>query len=157
MWEILVEIGMKSLTTAEEVEEVINQKDKTVLCFVNSVCGCAAGSARPGVALALQNALIPDELVTVFAGMDQEAVARTREFMGGIAPSSPNVVVFKNGEPVYVMERRHIERMAPQEIAGHLTTFFDENCTNQGPSVSREVYNNLLEVDVCGCSLSTNT
>ena len=156
MWEILVDIGMTSLTTVAEVEEVVNQKDKTVLCFVNSVCGCAAGSARPGLALALQNAKIPDELVTVFAGMDQEAVARIRDFMPSIAPSSPNVVIFKNGEPIYVMERQHIERMAPQEIASHLSSFFDEHCTGQGPSVPREVYDNLLEVDVCGCSLSTN-
>src|SRR5690554_49596 len=95
MWEELANVGVKPLTTAEDVDKVLGKKEGTVLCIVNSVCGCAAGGARPGASLSLQNELIPDELVTVFAGMDQEAVAQARSYMDQIPPSSPCIAVFK--------------------------------------------------------------
>jgi putative YphP/YqiW family bacilliredoxin len=153
MWEELARVGVKPLTTAEEVDDVINEESGTVLCVVNSVCGCAAGGARPGVALALQNEIIPDELVTVFAGMDQEAVGRAREKMVGIRPSSPCIALFEKGKPVFVIERHHIERMTPVDIANALGKIFAEKCSRKGPSVPREVFEGNEHVDTCGSSI----
>lgn len=154
MWEELARVGVRPLTTPEEVDAVINEDSTTVLCVINSVCGCAAGGARPGVALALQNDIIPDELVTVFAGMDQEAVARVREKMVGVRPSSPCIALFEKGKPTYVIERQHIERMTPVDIANALGKIFAEKCTRKGPSVSREVFESNAHVDTCGSSLA---
>ena len=135
MWEELANVGVRPLTTAEAVDEVLSKDSGTVLCVVNSVCGCAAGGARPGVTLALQGDVIPDELVTVFAGMDQEAVARARGYMEPVPPSSPCIAVFKDGKPLHVLERRHIERMTAIDIANNLTQVFQQiwmtrNCSS---------------------------
>ncbi|MCL4217888.1 MAG: BrxA/BrxB family bacilliredoxin [Candidatus Hydrogenedentes bacterium] len=152
MWQELAQAGIKPLTTPEEVDAAI-AKEGTTLVVLNSVCGCAAGNCRPGVMLALQNEIIPDQNVTVFAGMDTEAVQRMREYMGDIPPSSPNVVLFKDGKPVHTLERRHIERMTAVDIANTLRELFARECSAQGPSVSREEFEKLNPVNVCGSSI----
>lgn len=154
MWEELQNVGIRPLTQPEEVDAVLGKQSGTALCVVNSVCGCAAGGARPGVSLALQNDVIPDELVTVFAGMDQEATARAREYMTGVAPSSPCIALFKDGAPVFVLERRHIERMTVVDIANHLAEAFRTYCERQGPSVPPETFQANDHVDTCGSSIS---
>ena len=154
MWEELANVGVRPLTTAEDVDTVLGKDEGTVLCVVNSVCGCAAGGARPGVALALQGEIIPDELTTVFAGMDQEAVAQARGYMDGVVPSSPCIALFKDGKPIHVLERRHIERMTAVDIANNLSAVFKETCSRKGPSVSPEVFNSNDHVDTCGSSIS---
>jgi len=154
MWEELANVGVRPLTTEEEVDAVLGKDSGTVLCVVNSVCGCAAGNARPGVSLALQSDVIPDELTTVFAGMDQEAVARARSYMDGVAPSSPCVALFKDGKPIHVLERRHIERMTAIDIANNLTAVFKETCARKGPSVPPEVFNSNEHVEACGSTIS---
>lgn len=154
MWEELVAVGIRPLKTPAEVDEALTRASGTALCVVNSVCGCAAGNARPGVMLALQNDIIPDELVTVFAGMDGEATARAREHMKGIAPSSPCIALFKEGQPVRVLERRHIERLTAVEIANTLQEEFNKHCKRQGPSVPAEKFEAISPVQACGSSLS---
>lgn len=153
LWQELAAIGVTPLTTPAEVDQVLDQAEGTTLVMVNSVCGCAAGSARPGVALALQNKVIPDRLVTVFAGVDMEATARAREFMKGIPPSSPCVALFKDGQLVYMLERRHIEGNPAQLIAEHLRSAFDQTCARPGPSVAPEVFAKTFGLDAqpeCG-------
>src|SRR5690242_10967535 len=108
MWEELAQCGVAPLKTAADVDAAIANPG-TTLAVVNSICGCAAGGARPGVTQALQGAVIPDHLTTVFAGVDMEATARARELMPEVAPSSPSVALFKDGSLAYVLERRHIE------------------------------------------------
>ncbi|MCF6287199.1 MAG: BrxA/BrxB family bacilliredoxin [Candidatus Hydrogenedentes bacterium] len=154
MWEELANVGVRPLTTTEEVVAAIGKDSGTVLCVVNSVGGCAAGGARPGVALALQSEIIPDDMVTVFAGMDQEAVAQARDFMDGVVPSSPCIALFKDGKPIHVLERRHIERMTAIDIANNLTDVFKETCDRKGPSVAPEVFDSNDHVDTCGSSIS---
>ena len=153
MWEELADVGVRPLATAEEVDQALAQNTGTALCIINSVCGCAAGGARPGVTLALQNELIPDELVTVFAGMDQEAVARARHYMEPVPPSSPCIAIFENGKPIHVLERRHIERMTAIDIANNLRQVFNEKCTGKGPSVPPEVFDNNESIQACGSTI----
>ncbi|MBI1317977.1 MAG: BrxA/BrxB family bacilliredoxin [Candidatus Hydrogenedens sp.] len=153
MWQELANVGVRPLNSADAVDAVLSKTEGTVLCVVNSVCGCAAGGARPGVTLALQNDLIPDELVTVFAGMDQEAVAQARGYMSQIAPSSPCIALFKDGQPIHVLERRHIERMSAVDIANNLSAVFNETCQRKGPSVAPEVYDANDSPQICGSSI----
>lgn len=134
----LEDVGVKPLTTAEEVEKALGEKTGTTLVVVNSICGCAAGSARPGVALALQNTKIPDRMYTVFAGVDREATERAREHMKDVPPSSPSVALFKDGELTFMMPRQYIEGRSEQEVASALNEAFDKVCSAEGPSVSRE-------------------
>lgn len=125
----LTSAGFNELKTAEEVENLLSNNKGTTLVVVNSVCGCAAGTARPGVKLAIQRSEAkPDNLVTVFAGVDKEAVAKTREFMLPYPPSSPSVALFKDGELVHVVERHHIEGRSAEMIAKHLEHVFEEFC-----------------------------
>ncbi len=138
MWRELEEIGVRSLATPEAVDEAMKQTDGTTLILVNSVCGCAAGSARPGLALALQNDIIPDRLYTVFAGVDRPATDRAREHMGDVPPSSPSVALFKDGELAFMMPRRFIEGRTEAEVAEMLIEAFNTHCTRRGPSVPRE-------------------
>ncbi len=152
MWEELANIGVQPLTTPEEVEQVMSETEGTTMVVVNSVCGCAAGNCRPGVALALQHDKIPDRMVTVFAGMDTEAVAKAREYFG-FQPSSPNIVLFKDGQLAGALQRMHIEQMTAVDIANTLTNAFDEICTRQGPSVPPEVFDKNEHVDQCGSSI----
>ncbi len=149
----LINIGVASLTTTEEVDKAVKKTPGMALVVVNSVCGCAAGNCRPGVALALQNDKIPDTLGTVFAGVDMEAVAHVRELMDGVPPSSPCIAMFKDGEIAGVLERRHIEQMTAADIGTALKKAFDEHCTRQGPSVPQDVFDENESVKSCGSSI----
>lgn len=119
--------GFEDLTTVEAVEDFVAKKG-TTLVVVNSVCGCAAGGARPGVVASLNNDKKPENLGTVFAGFDKEATTRAREFMFPFPPSSPSVALFKDGELVHMLERHHIEGHGPMMIAENLKSAFDEFC-----------------------------
>jgi putative YphP/YqiW family bacilliredoxin len=124
----LTAIGVKETRTPEEVDEAITRTPGTTMVIVNSVCGCAAGKARPGVAMALGHSVKPDQVVTVFAGADVEATERARSYFKGYAPSSPSIALMQNGEVVYMMERHDIEGRDASQIAGVLTEAFDRLC-----------------------------
>jgi|ERR1043165_1965931 putative YphP/YqiW family bacilliredoxin len=128
MREELTRLGVEELRTPEQVEEAIKNSKGTLMVVVNSICGCAAGKARPGVALALQHTPRPDKVATVFAGGDIEATERARSYFTGYPPSSPSIALLKDGELVYMMERRQIEGRMPQQIAEELTAAFDKFC-----------------------------
>ncbi|MDP8243555.1 MAG: BrxA/BrxB family bacilliredoxin [Candidatus Hinthialibacter antarcticus] len=145
----LVSVGITALSTPEDVDQAVAQ-DGAVLIVINSVCGCAAGGARPGVTQALQHAKIPTHLYTAFAGVTTEAVGRVREHMAEIPPCSPCIALFKEGKPVHVLERRHIEQMDANAIATNLTQVFDQVCDREGPSISKEEYDKLQSVKMCG-------
>ncbi|GEM53219.1 BrxA/BrxB family bacilliredoxin [Empedobacter brevis] len=117
--------GFEDLTTAEQVEAAIKQEG-TTLVMVNSVCGCAAGAARPGVVMSLANEKVPAHLTTVFAGFDKDAVAKAREFFAPFPPSSPAVALFKDGELVHMLERHHIEGHSAEAIAENLKAAYNE-------------------------------
>jgi putative YphP/YqiW family bacilliredoxin len=119
--------GFTSLTTAEAVENAI-QKEGTTLVVVNSVCGCAAGTARPGAIASLQMDRKPTQLTTVFAGVDKEATEKAREFMIPFPPSSPSIALFKDGVIVHMLERHHIEGRSAEMIAANLMGAFEEYC-----------------------------
>lgn len=123
----LTAVGFEDLTTPDAVNSAINSKG-TVLVMVNSVCGCAAGAARPGVKLAVNNAKHPDKITTVFAGFDTEAVAEARKHFAPYPPSSPAIALFKDGKLVHFVERHHIEGRSAQIIADNLKMAFDEFC-----------------------------
>ena len=125
----LTSIGVKELTTPEEVEENFEAAQKgTALIVVNSVCGCAAGLCRPGVAHALQNEAKPDHLFTVFAGQDKEATAKAREYFAPYPPSSPSIALMKDGKLVHFIERHSIEDRSAEEISAELTGAFNHYC-----------------------------
>lgn len=149
----LARIGVDPLTVPEEVDRLIRDTPGTTLLVINSVCGCAAGNARPGTALALQHKTIPDNLATVFAGVDIESVARARELMPGVPPSSPCIALFDNGTLVRILERRHIEQMTAVEVGDALIESFDTFCTREGPSVPKEIFEQNEHVDRCGSSI----
>jgi len=127
MREDLASAGFEELYTAQSVENAINQ-DGTILVVVNSVCGCAAANARPGAKISLQNEKKPDNLVTVFAGVDTEAVDMARSLMVPFPPSSPSMALFKNGELVHMIERHHIEGRPAEMIAENLKEAYNEFC-----------------------------
>jgi len=124
----LAEKGFAELTTAEDVKSVLNKNEGTTLLVVNSVCGCAAGGARPGVLMSLQHTKKPDNCVTVFAGVDQEATKTAREFLLPYPPSSPAIALFKDGKIVHMLERHHIEGRSPQMIAQSLAMAYEQYC-----------------------------
>ncbi|HEY4390377.1 MAG TPA: BrxA/BrxB family bacilliredoxin [Paenibacillus sp.] len=124
----LTTLGITELRTPEEVETALPTAKGTALVVVNSVCGCAAGQCRPGVAQALQNESVPDQLFTVFAGQDKEATAKAREYFAPYAPSSPSIALMKDGELVHFIERHQIEDRSATEIAADLTSAFDRFC-----------------------------
>jgi putative YphP/YqiW family bacilliredoxin len=125
----LTSAGFKELKTPEEVEQYLKNQEGTALLVINSVCGCAAGAARPGVKWALQNsAKKPNNLATVFAGVDKEAVSKAREFTLPYPPSSPSIALFKDGELVHFVERHHIEGRNAMMIGQHLVEVFEEYC-----------------------------
>jgi putative YphP/YqiW family bacilliredoxin len=125
----LTSAGFKELKTPEEVESELTGQKGTTLLVINSVCGCAAGAARPGIKWALQNSdKKPATLATVFAGVDKEAVAKAREFTLPYPPSSPSIALFKDGELVHFIERHHIEGRNAQMIGQHLVEVFEEYC-----------------------------
>jgi putative YphP/YqiW family bacilliredoxin len=123
----LTSAGFEDLKTPEQVDKAF-ARPGTVLCMVNSVCGCAAGAARPGVKRALQGGKRPDHLVTVFAGVDFEAVAQARQHFLPYPPSSPSIALFKDGKLVHFVERHHIEGRTAEMIADHLRMAFEEYC-----------------------------
>ncbi len=149
----LTVVGFEHLNTPADVDTAVQSTKGVVMCVINSVCGCAAGAARPGIAAALQNRVIPDKLVTVFAGMEHEAVARVRELHAPAPPSSPAIVFFKDGKLAGVMERGHIEGRPPQEIARDLVSAFDKFCTKSGPSIPPDKFAALDFAKVCGSSI----
>jgi putative YphP/YqiW family bacilliredoxin len=125
----LTTAGFKELKTSQDVENHLKDQKGTTLLVINSVCGCAAGAARPGVKWALQNSSKkPDSLATVFAGVDKEAVAKAREFTLPYPPSSPSIALFKDGELVHFVERHHIEGRNAMMIGQHLVEVFEEYC-----------------------------
>ncbi len=154
MREELEAAGAVSLRTPEEVDKALSGQSGTALVVVNSVCGCAAGGARPGAVAALQNRTIPARIYTVFAGVDREATARAREYMDGYAPSSPSIALFKDGKVVFMMERHHIEGSYPDQIAGTLAAQFDAHCEAEGPSIPPEEFESLQFVQMCGSELA---
>ncbi len=124
----LNDIGVQSLTTPDQVIETLDNSEGTILLVVNSVCGCAAANARPGVNMALQNEKKPSGLATVFAGVDKEATEKAREFLLPYPPSSPSIALFKDGKLVHFLERHHIEGRSAEIIAANLKMAFDHFC-----------------------------
>jgi putative YphP/YqiW family bacilliredoxin len=128
MREELTRIGVEELKTPEQVDETLNNSKGTVMVVVNSICGCAAGKARPGIARALQHSVRPDKVATVFAGADIEATEKARSYFTGYEPSSPSIALLKDGKLVYMMERRQIEGKDASQVASELTQAFDQHC-----------------------------
>lgn len=128
MKEELTQVGFADLTSPDQVDQVLNDKSGTVLIMVNSVCGCAAANARPGVRMSLDNAKVPTKLTTVFAGVDREATEQARKYFLPYPPSSPSIALFKDGRLVHFVERHHIEGVPAQAIAENLQAAYDEFC-----------------------------
>jgi putative YphP/YqiW family bacilliredoxin len=124
----LTRLGIEETRTAEQVDAILGEKKGTVLVVVNSVCGCAAGMARPAVAMALESDVKPDRMITVFAGNDREATQRAREYFVGFRPSSPAIALMKDGEVVKMLERWQIEGRHAHDVAAELTAAFNEHC-----------------------------
>jgi putative YphP/YqiW family bacilliredoxin len=127
----LTRLGVQETRTPEAVDAMLGAHSGTVLMVINSMCGCAAGRARPGIALALRHAVVPDTVATVFAGGDLEATARVREYLRDYPPSSPAVALFRAGTPVFMLQRHQIEHRDAPEIAKALTEAFDQFCGQQ--------------------------
>lgn len=151
----LIAVGFEELITPEDVDRVLeNNDEETVLVLINSVCGCAAGSARPGVSVALQHNIIPDRFVTVFAGQDKAAVAHLRQQnLNEFPPSSPCIVLLKNSKVLNILHRHDIEGRSPEEIADKLTVIFEQQCSKNGPSISPEDYAQLVHAVACGSKI----
>ncbi len=127
--EELTKNGFTHLTTPTKVEETLNDSKDSLLLLINSVCGCAAGSARPALYAAIKHVEVPPKmLVTVFAGVDKEATDKAREYMKPYPASSPSIALFKEGELVHFIERQYIENNTPQYLAEHLVAIFKEHC-----------------------------
>jgi len=124
----LTQAGVKSLATAADVDAVLGSKQGTALVVVNSVCGCAAANARPGVILAMRHKKLPQKVVTVFAGVDRDATDRARSYFKGYMPSSPSMALIKDGQCIFMLQRHEIEGRDPQAIAKRLTDVFDQHC-----------------------------
>ncbi len=156
MREELVAVGFKELLTPEAVDLALLDPANTkgiTLVVLNSVCGCAAGNARPGVAFALQNSLIPDRLLTVFAGMEKAAVARLREILAPHPPSSPSMALFKDGKLAAMIHRKDIEIRTADQVAELLVKLFSQFCEAVGPSIPAEQYAKLEMASYCGSTL----
>jgi len=129
----LTSAGIAEARTTDDVNQAVQQKG-TVMVVVNSVCGCAAGKMRPGVRAAIQHGVRPERMITVFAGQDREATETARSFFTGYPPSSPSIGILRDGQLVYMMERRDIEMSSPEMIASALTRAFDQFCARQAAS-----------------------
>jgi putative YphP/YqiW family bacilliredoxin len=152
MWQELAAVGVEPLKTPEQVDAALAPSG-TVLVIVNSVCGCAAGQARPGAMHALQNAVIPDRYVTVFAGVDRDAVERAREHMAGYPPSSPSMGLFKDGKLVFMLQRTDLQQMNEQQVSTALRQAFDQHCAKPGPSIDAETYQKIRPYQGCGSQI----
>ncbi len=128
MREELTKAGAKELRTAADVDAALADKNGTALVVVNSVCGCAAGKMRPGVRRALQNAVRPDRVYTVFAGQDKDATERARQHFGAVPPSSPSLALFRNGALMHFVPRSEIESRTAEDIAQQLSSAFEQYC-----------------------------
>lgn len=128
MKEDLTNVGFNELTTSEQVDEMIQHTEDSLLVVVNSVCGCAAGNMRPGVKLSLSNEKVPATLATVFAGVDTDATAQARKYFLPYPPSSPSIALFKDGKLVHFLERHHIEGGTAQMIAENLAEAYNQYC-----------------------------
>jgi putative YphP/YqiW family bacilliredoxin len=154
MRDALLAVGLSELLTAKDVEEAIDIEDnKTALVIINSVCGCAAGSARPGISLALQNEIIPDKLYTGFAGQEKDAVNRIRLQLDGFPPSSPCIALFKDGKILHFMQRHQIEGRTAEEISNEWKDIFNQHCSNKGPSISPENFAEVNHAVACGSKI----
>ena len=127
----MTDMGARELRTAAAVDDVVKNSSGVVMMVVNSVCGCAAGKARPGIAKALQNKNRPDVVATVFAGADIDATDRARQYFTGYGPSSPSIGLLREGKLIYMMERSFIEMRDAEMIAQELVRAFDQHCTRQ--------------------------
>ncbi|HEX9982166.1 MAG TPA: BrxA/BrxB family bacilliredoxin [Thermoanaerobaculia bacterium] len=127
----LTRLGIQETRTPEEVDAVLASRQGTVLVVVNSVCGCAAGNARPAVAMALETEALPDKMITVFAGNDRDATTRAREYFVGFRPSSPSIALIKDGEVVKMFERWNIEGRPAHDLAAELVAAFNEHCVKE--------------------------
>jgi putative YphP/YqiW family bacilliredoxin len=128
MREELTRLGVEELRTASEVDQVLGAKQGTVMVVVNSVCGCAAGRMRPAVRLALEHGVLPEKVVSVFAGQDKDATEQARRYFEGYPPSSPSIGLLRDGKLVYFMQRMDIENREAEDIAVDLTAAFDKFC-----------------------------
>ena len=138
MREELTRLGFRELTTPEEVDRAVAEASEPMLLVVNSICGCAAGVARPGVALSLKNPAAPRKLATVFAGQDVEATARARAYFDGLPPSSPQVAILAKGRLLFMLQRHEIEGRTPEQIAAALTAAYEKlQAGGGGPSSPR--------------------
>ncbi len=144
--EELVATGFQQLMTPADVDSALDrQDDKVVLVILNSVCGCSARVGRPGAILSLLNKVVPDSLVTVFAGMEKEAVTHFRtKYLSGLTPSSPNIAIFKNGQLAFILHRYQIERMEASEIADDLATVYNSICTSEQDQATAEKLRHFL-------------
>jgi putative YphP/YqiW family bacilliredoxin len=138
MREDVTRLGVKELRTVAEVDESLGAGEGTALVFINSVCGCAAGAARPALALAFRHAVKPQHLYTVFAGQDLDAVARARSYFAEYQPSSPSIALLRDGEVVHFVHRHMIEGRGPETIARDLVAAFDRHCSRESGVGSRE-------------------
>src|SRR4029453_2030455 len=130
MREDLTLLGFEELRTPEAVDATVRNSSGTLMVVVNSICGCAPGKARPGIALALQSAVKPDKMATVFAGADIEATERARSYFTGYGPSSPSIAILKDGKLVYMLERFQIEGSDARAVAEELKLAFDQHCAS---------------------------
>jgi putative YphP/YqiW family bacilliredoxin len=128
MREDLIRLGVEELRSAADVDAAMTGTKGSLMVFVNSVCGCAAGKARPGLALALRHGVRPDRLASVFAGFDVDATTRARHYFKGVMPSSPSVAILRDGALVYMLERHQIENRTAEQIAAELSRAFQEHC-----------------------------
>ncbi len=128
MREELTRLGVEELRTASEVDSVLSRKEGTVMVVVNSICGCAAGRMRPAVRQAMEHPVLPDKIVTVFAGQDHDATEQARSYFTGYQPSSPSIALLQDGKLVYMLERHDIEHREAEDIAGDLTAAFNKFC-----------------------------
>ena len=136
MREELTRIGVEELRTSEDVDETLANSEGTVMVVVNSICGCAAGKARPGIARALEHSVRPDKVATVFAGADIEATERARSYFTGYEPSSPSIALLKDGKLVWMLERRQIEGKDAGQVASELMQAFDQYCAKSEATVN---------------------
>ena len=141
----LTSVGCKELLTPDDVDKALGRyDDKTVLVIINSVCGWSAGSARPGVMVALQNSIIPDEFYTMFGGMEKYAIDRYRnKYLPNHQPSSPHIALFRNGEPLVIFQRSDIDGHSAESITNELATIFNKECNNTGPSIPAKDFENI--------------
>lgn len=128
MREEVTRLGVQELRTAADVDTALGNETGTALVFINSVCGCAAGTARPGLSLALRHPTLPGKLYTVFAGQDLESTQRARSYFGEYQPSSPSIALMRDGEVVHFVHRHMIEGRSPEQIAADLVSAFDKYC-----------------------------